>query len=628
MRADLSFMNNLRPESPPRSHRAPSSTSRRGAPGMASTPRGGKTHVSDAEVDALLLRLANGSPSLLKEVGLTPRSGRKPAWVTTPLKLKEPIWKPVEAMEKPPSSSRRTPSRVLYHSSPAALASDDHHVRGDGSSNVSPAEGGIRTHDAPDGHSQTPVYVNAMASSMVPGPSPGGNVNAFSSASRTPGWDEGEDDEWRRELEANDRAREAVFERLYRQIPAGQRKKFHFPDDAPPDASVLTPEGGRHFSKTLAEKRREIDLLRAELATRELTDSAGEAAAAAAAAEYARRRGEENFPVIADDETRSMNSEEAEEAAAAAAASEVLEELARRHGAANHISARPTDVPVTRFEDDPDFVDWELATSFAKKPWQERLRVAEEKRALKALAWEEEVRARAAAKLERQRLVVEAEAELDRLQKRKADILVRQRHKKAMANTKVNPKSVPRSRPPWGYTGSPGTVDNVVRSSPGVGRAFGRSYPSPGYHAERSSSLGTPGPAAYGKENATPGSAVDGRLDATHQPPNRPAAPDASEYLTPAASERSAKQRPPPGLTPSDGGVTPGSLHPAAPRTQETSRPRPRSRSPSERTTTAAAARRATAAAAIWPPRRPPPIHPGRPRTSTLPTPRVRRRGA
>ena len=45
--------------------------------------------------------------------------------------------------------------------------------------------------------------------------------------------------------------------------------------------------------------------------------------------------------------------------------------LARLHGSGGgaRLSSRPTDVPVTRFEDDPDFVDWELATSCAKKPW-------------------------------------------------------------------------------------------------------------------------------------------------------------------------------------------------------------------------------------------------------------------
>lgn len=58
-------------------------------------------------------------------------------------------------------------------------------------------------------------------------------------------------------------------------------------------------------------------------------------------------------------------------------------------------------------------MEWELAGSYGKKPWQERLRIAEEKRAIKALAWEEEVRARATVKMERQRQVMEAEAELE-----------------------------------------------------------------------------------------------------------------------------------------------------------------------------------------------------------------------
>ena len=202
----------------------------------------------------------------------------------------------------------------------------------------------------------------------------------------------------------------------------------------------------------------------------------------------------------------SFDTDDEEEMALQEAEAEARAALARIHGSGGgaRLSSRPTDVPVTRFEDDPDFVDWELAESYSKKPWQERLRIAEEKRALKALAWEEEVRARAAAKMERQRQVAEAEAELERLQKRRADILVRQRHKKAMANTKVDPKAVPRSRTPWGYTGSPGTVDNIIRSSPGIGRAFGRSYPSPSSSYSYSHSGGSGG--HWGnKENASPG---------------------------------------------------------------------------------------------------------------------------
>ena len=110
----------------------------------------------------------------------------------------------------------------------------------------------------------------------------------------------------------------------------------------------------------------------------------------------------------------SFNSDEEEEAALEQAEAEARAALARIHGSGGgaRLSSRPTDVPVTRFEDDPDFVDWELATSFTKKPWQERLRIAEEKRALKALAWEDEVRARGAAKFDRQRLVMEAEVGL------------------------------------------------------------------------------------------------------------------------------------------------------------------------------------------------------------------------
>jgi hypothetical protein len=71
---------------------------------------------------------------------------------------------------------------------------------------------------------------------------------------------------------------------------------------------------------------------------------------------------------------------------------------------------------------------------------KERLRIAEEKRALKALAWEDEVRARAHTKMDRQRLVAEAEAELGSLHARRADVVTRQRHRRAMAATRVDPK--------------------------------------------------------------------------------------------------------------------------------------------------------------------------------------------
>ena len=490
MRADLHFMNNLRPDSPPHNARHPHHhhyPQQRGGGG-----RGGND-ISEDEVDALLWRLADGSPSILKEAGLPPRGGRggsgsagggggggggggKPGWVKTPLKIKEEIWKPIEQMSKPPSSSRRTPSRVA----PAAVITGRGIMGGGGSSaskhidfgggSTTPGPGGGANANANPLGDDTARYVNAINAGKNPRPSPGGNMNASSSSARTPGWDD-DYEEYVGEVD-----RDAVFERLYKAVPSGQRKKFNFPDEAPPEGSVLTPQGGRHYSKELAEKRREIELLKAELAAREVTESAGEAVAAAAAAENHRRRTAEI--VTAEG---SFDSDEEEEAALRHAEAEARAALARIHGSGGgaRLSSRPTDVPVTRFEDDPDFVDWELTSSYSKKPWQERLRIAEEKRALKALAWEGEVRARAAAKMDRQRQVVEVEAELERLQKRRSDILVRQRHKKAMANTKVDPKSMPRSRSPWGYTGSPGTVDNIIRSSPGVGRAFGRSYPSP-----------------------------------------------------------------------------------------------------------------------------------------------------
>ena len=114
--------------------------------------------------------------------------------------------------------------------------------------------------------------------------------------------------------------------------------------------------------------------------------------------------------------------DEREEAALARAEAAHIARLAKMHGASPHkseysatrVSARPTDVPVVRIEDDPESVAWELSASFdqtSKPPWQERLRVAEERRAAKAAAWEEEVRERADAKRTNDRLIAEAEAE-------------------------------------------------------------------------------------------------------------------------------------------------------------------------------------------------------------------------
>jgi hypothetical protein len=80
-------------------------------------------------------------------------------------------------------------------------------------------------------------------------------------------------------------------------VPSGQREKFTFPSPPPPPAEydadddarddALTPS--RHTSKALAEKRREIEALKAEINARRTTDSAGEAAEMARAAFAAAR---------------------------------------------------------------------------------------------------------------------------------------------------------------------------------------------------------------------------------------------------------------------------------------------------------------------------------------------------
>ena len=145
------------------------------------------------------------------------------------------------------------------------------------------------------------------------------------------------------------------------------------------------------------------------------------------------------------------------------------------HGASPHkgdysatrVSARPTDVPVVRIEDDPDGVAWELGgDQSSKPPWQERLRIAEERRAAKAAAWEEEVRDRAAVKRTNDALVAEAEATLEALRKKRADVVARQRRRKAIALARSDPKNLPTKRGPWGMAGSPGTLDNIRNMSP------------------------------------------------------------------------------------------------------------------------------------------------------------------
>ena len=303
-----------------------------------------------------------------------------------------------------------------------------------------------------------------------------------------------------------------MFERLYRRIPEGQRKKFAFSPGANGSATngAFSPstDGAGPAPKELVEKRREIESLRAELAAREKSETAGDASRRTARALEAARRGTPNgLPPHDDDQTLdetfdgTESDDEREEAALARAEAAHIARLAKMHGASPHkseysatrVSARPTDVPVVRIEDDPESVAWELSASFdqtSKPPWQERLRVAEERRAAKAAAWEEEVRERADAKRTNDRLIAEAEAELEALRRKRADVVARQRRRRALALARADPKNLPRKRSPWGMAGSPGTIDNIRNMSPARGGPVGTrptfDWTSP-WRAERSS---------------------------------------------------------------------------------------------------------------------------------------------
>ena len=278
-----------------------------------------------------------------------------------------------------------------------------------------------------------------------------------------------------------------VFERLYRRIPEGQRKKFAFSPGtkaASPGPVDTTPGRSGSVSKELVEKRREIESLRAELAARETSEAAGKAARRTARALDAARRGTgrdlpqstELHETFDDEDASGTESEdERTDAALAEQEAEHIATLAKMHGASPHkgdysatrVSARPTDVPVVRIEDDPDGVAWELGgDQSSKPPWQERLRIAEERRAAKAAAWEEEVRDRAAVKRTNDALVAEAEATLEALRKKRADVVARQRRRKAIALARSDPKNLPTKRGPWGMAGSPGTLDNIRNMSP------------------------------------------------------------------------------------------------------------------------------------------------------------------
>jgi hypothetical protein len=101
--------------------------------------------------------------------------------VKTPLRAREEIWKPIEQMPKPPSSSRRPPSRVP----PAAVITGRRSV----SESVSASKQIDFGTPNPLGD-DTARYVNAINAGKIPRPSPGGSMNASSSSAHTPGWDD------------------------------------------------------------------------------------------------------------------------------------------------------------------------------------------------------------------------------------------------------------------------------------------------------------------------------------------------------------------------------------------------------------------------------------------------------
>ena len=456
MRANLAFQNALRETSAhgagavlDASKTLSSKRSRR------ARERAAHAHVStptEAEVDALLARLADGSPSLLK-AGITPP---KPAWVPPKPPAADaaafPAWLPVEAM--PPArenaaASAKTPpkhARVIHFATPGETAA------------------AARAHDGPDAPEDAPM-------------------------NRLP-----------------------IFERLYRQVPSGQRSKFGFPDATATERTARdtagTPTKSPRLPKDLREKRREIALLKAELAAREMAEAAGAAdAAALIAAEMARRGGlipdacEAKGPTSpktttesATDRTASGTFHEenvesrkadAQLALAEAAAREALEKIlespkpvaSRRSPFGSPTEDPPNFSPlrrpgvthptVSRLASDPAGVDWRFAEgafefgSAGKAPWRERALRAESNRNAKAAAWEGEVRARALAKAHTEQLVVDAERELERLRRRRAEIVTRQMHARALTNAKADPKRAPRARAPWGFESTAGTIENI-----------------------------------------------------------------------------------------------------------------------------------------------------------------------
>jgi len=536
LRTEADFFAQLR-ASPSAATPVPGSATRRALAGAASPD------ITTPEIDALLEKLARGSPSELvdhdapnnlpssasKRTVVTPpraaaaaarRSpksagrGGRPRWVSAGPDERG-VWVPVEQMPKPPPSFAPHSSATPGRSTPTALV-------GDVVTRV--AESGERVqYVTPKRHPSEPAEAgdpnpNPNSHPRVPEPDVATGAALYADFSRE------------RDHPNLPYSRLPVFERLYRRIPEGQRRKFAFSPGAnggdattgPAEKSPAADAAHHSVPKELVEKRREIESLRAELAAREMSETAGDAARRTAHALEAARRGTPNGLPPHDhhrddaplDETFDEGSEsddEREEAALARAEAAHIARLAKMHGASPHkgeysatrVSARPTDVPVVRIEDDPDAVAWELLSSAydqtSKPPWQERLRVAEERRAAKAAAWEEEVRERADAKRTNDRLIAEAEAELDALRKRRADVVARQRRRRALALARSDPKNLPRKRSPWGMAGSPGTIDNIRNMSPARGGPVGTrptfDWTSP-WRAERSEK--------QQKTNATP----------------------------------------------------------------------------------------------------------------------------
>ena len=504
LRTEADFFAQLR-ASPSAATPVPSSATRRALVGA------GSPDITTPEIDALLEKLARGSPSELvdhdapnnlpssasKRAAVTPtraaaarRSpksagrGGRPRW-TSAGPDERGVWVPVEQMPKPPPSFAPHSSATPGRSTPTALVGDVVTRVSDTGERVQyvtpkrrssdPAEAGGDPNPNPNSHP-----------GGVPEPDVATGAALYADFSRE------------RDHPSLPYSRLPVFERLYRRIPEGQRRKFAFSPGADAGTAIgaeKSPSTSNVGSvpKELVEKRREIESLRAELAAREKSETAGDAARRAARALEAARRGTPNgLPPHPRDETSldetfdgTESDDEREEAALAREEAAHIARLAEMHGASPHkgeysatrVSARPTDVPVVRIEDDPESVAWELSSASydqtSKPPWQERLRVAEERRAAKAAAWEEEVRERADAKRTNDRLIAEAEAELEALRRKRADVVERQRRRRALAIARADPKNLPRKRSPWGMAGSPGTIDNIRNMSPARGGPVG-----------------------------------------------------------------------------------------------------------------------------------------------------------